>query len=78
MDVILNKLFHTGQSNDTQFPSYIKNKIYLSVTDNQYSGGIDMYCWDITSSSECSEFSGGMDWASLNSSLYTDTKDYSY
>jgi uncharacterized repeat protein (TIGR01451 family) len=76
MDAILNNIFHAGEGNNAWFPSYIKDKLY--IPDRTTQAGKDMYCWNNTTNTECSEFSGGMDWTTLNSNIGYDPEDYAY
>jgi uncharacterized repeat protein (TIGR01451 family) len=76
MDVVLNNVFHAGEQNNAWFPSYIKNKLY--IPDRTPQASKDMYCWDNDTNSECPEFSGGIDWSSLNSNISGEPEDYAY
>ncbi|HMS32107.1 MAG TPA: DUF11 domain-containing protein [Candidatus Saccharibacteria bacterium] len=81
-DAILNQIFKQGDTTNVWFPSYIKGKLYLSNVSDLPQDSTDyldkdMFCWNFTTSSECSEFSGGVDWSPF---MVTPgiTEDYSY
>jgi uncharacterized repeat protein (TIGR01451 family) len=80
LDNILNNIFKTQDHTNVWFPSYIKGKLYLSNSIDvatQSASDKDMYCWDIATSNECSEFSGGVDW-SPTMTTPKETRDYAY